>query len=418
MNFEPIRQIKVGLSFVDSVLPVGQLARRKNKLYFAYDAAFIEQGIEISPLKCPLKPGVQTFDPFLFEGLPGVFNDSLPDGWGRLLLDRQMRAQGVLPQQLSALDRLAYVGCNGMGALVYQPDYADDKRPVVLNLACIDLDRLAEQAGEVLAGGAADVLQELLLLGGSSAGARPKAMIGVDHNKSTIVHGVYPLKKGYESWLVKFPNRYDGFDVGAIEYVYALMAKEAGLAMTDVHLFAAQKSPGYFATQRFDRHHRERLHSHSACGLLHSDFRVPSLDYETLIALTMILTKDRRDVEKMYRLAVFNVLAHNRDDHAKNISFLMDKTGEWRLSPAYDLTFSSGLGGEQSTTVMGEGKNPTASDLVKLGIEAKLPRVIIDSAIEQTKAALGKWRLLAKRYDVSQENIDWIASKIAISASR
>ena len=151
---------------------------------------------------------------------------------------------------------------------------------------------------------------------------------------------------------------------------------------------------------------------HTVAGLLHSDYRMPSLDYEDLLTLTGALTRDIREVEKMYRLAVFNVLSHNRDDHAKNFSFLMDKTGQWRLSPAYDLTFSSGPRGEQSTMVMGEGKNPKEQHLIKLGLEAKLSKQLIDGIIEQTKYALGQWRQLAKEYGVSPEKVALIESNI------
>lgn len=152
---------------------------------------------------------------------------------------------------------------------------------------------------------------------------------------------------------------------------------------------------------------------HTACGLLHSDFRTPSLDYEDLTALTSRLTRDVREVEKMYQLAVFNVLAHNRDDHAKNFSFLMDEQGQWKLSPAYDLTFSSGPRGEQSTMVMGEGRNPKAEHLIKLGEDAKINKDRIHEIIEQTQANLAKWPVLAKRYGVSAANIKLVGKKLS-----
>ena len=410
MNYNPVHQIKIGLAFNDDTSPVGRLALSAGQIYFEYDDLFLNRGLEISPLKCPCRPGVQTFDRFLFEGLPGVFNDSLPDGWGRLLLDRQARSQGIAPEQFSPLDRLAHVGHTGMGALVYEPDYTQENVQESL-----DLHQLAMHVQQVLNGEAKDVLQELLSLNGSSAGARPKVMIGVDNNRQKIIHGTQNLPNGFEPWLVKFPNTNDGLDAGAIEYVYALMAVNAGIDMATVHLFSAQKGPGYFATKRFDRDDNNRLHTHSACGLLHSDFRTPSLDYEDLIALTMLLTRDVREAQKMFRLAVFNVLAHNRDDHAKNFSFLMDTNGQWRLSPAYDLTFSSGPRGEQSTMVMGEGKNPSITHLTQLGLEAKLPRASINTVIEQTKDALSRWRKLATTHGVSQVNIDLIAGKIESS---
>lgn len=406
MTYAPINEMKVFLDLSDNPMQVGRLAIRDRQIYFEYDRDFLERNLEISPLRLPLKSGVQTFDRFLFEGLSGVFNDSLPDGWGRLLLDRSMRAKGIMPDKLTPLDRLAHVGRTGMGALVYEPDYAENKDTK------IDLDILASYAQDVMAGEADDVLQELLSLNGSSAGARPKAMIGLDNERKILVHGSHDLPDGFQHWLVKFANSTDGQDAGAIEYVYALMAKDAGLEISPAHLFPAKSGAGYFAARRFDREHNKRLHMHTVCGLLHSDFRTPSLDYEDLLALTGKLTHDMREVEKMFRLAVFNVLSHNRDDHSKNFSFLMNATGEWALSPAYDLTFSSGPRGEQSTMVMGEGKNPCEEHLIKLGESAGLDQKKIQSILDQTKNALGQWKRLAEAYGVSKANIALIGKNI------
>lgn len=408
MNVYPIKHINVGLSFDSTTIPVGRLAIHDKRIYFEYDAAFIPLGLNISPIKCPVVPGVKTFDRDLFEGLAGVFNDSLPDGWGRLLLDRHMRTHGIMPESLTPLDRLARVGCWGMGALVYEPDCS-----LIDSSDILDLDVIAAHSEQVLSGESTDVLDELILLNGSSAGARPKAMIGVNWDKNTIIHGAQTLSDEFESWLVKFPNRNDGYDAGAIEYVYALMAKEAGVEMERVHLFQAKENAGYFATKRFDRNHSKRLHVHTVCGLLHSDFRTPNLDYEDLMALTLYMTKDVREVERMYSLAVFNVLAHNRDDHSKNFSFIMSESGQWRLSPAYDLTFSSGPGGEQSTVVLGEGKNPGVDQLIALGLKVGLASSFIKDTIERTQHALRQWKRLAKEYNVFKEMIELIESKIS-----
>lgn len=407
-NYISTQEIKIGLDFGTGAIPVGRLASRDRKTYFEYDASFLKSGLEISPLRLPLKPGLSTFDYALFEGLPGVFNDSLPDGWGRLLFDRYARSQGILPSDISPLERLAHVGAYGMGALVYEPDHSFSEEEGALSL-----DRLAEQAQDVMDGRSEDVLRLLLDLNGSSAGARAKALIGVDKDRQNISHGVHSLLKGYEPWLVKFANTHDGPDAGAIEYAYAQMAKEAGIHVPNVHLFPAQHGAGYFAIKRFDRDGPKRFHMHTACGLLHSDFRTPSLDYEDLLALTGILTRDVREVEKMFRLAVFNVLSHNRDDHAKNFSYLMDEEGQWKLSPAYDLTFSSGPRMEQSTSVMGEGKNPGVAHLKKLGEGAGLSEGQISAIIEQTKAVLATWSDKAREYGVSRANIDLIDKKLA-----
>ena len=398
-----ITEIKVGLNFGSEIQSVGRLAERNGIIYFEYDEDFVQNGVEISPFKLPLRNGVVELPSDPFEGLAGVFSDSLPDGWGRLLFDRMMRSQRISPSQISSLDRLTYVGLNGMGALVYEPDSSP---PIIQQF--IDLDHLATQTEKILEGASGEVITELFALNGSSAGARPKALIGVDQARKNISYGVNQLNDGFEHWLVKFPNSQDGIDSGAIEYVYALMAKEAGLYFPDVQLFSSQKGNGFFGVKRFDRQENKRFHMHTVSGLIHSNFIFPSLDYEDLLSLTMALTKDIREVEKMFRLAVFNVMAHNRDDHAKNFSFLMNEFGEWKLSPAYDLTYSNGPGGEQSTMVMGEGRNITIEHLVKLGLEAKISKELIDQIIEKTAESLSKWIRLSKDYGVSKSNIELI----------
>ncbi len=386
---------------------MGRLAERDGRVYFEYDTDFLDGGLELSPFMLPLAPGVKQIEHQPFLGLPGVFNDSLPDGWGKLLIDRMIREQGMVPAEISVLARLTQVERHGIGALCYQPDHSTAHAKGDLNL-----DQLALATEEVLKGSAEDVLAELVALNGSSAGARPKALVGFDKNKNRLIHGTELLENDFEHWLVKFSNSNDGSDAGAIEYVYALMAEDAGVQTQPAHLFPAQNSSGYFATQRFDREAANcRLHCHTVCGLLHSDHRSGSLDYEALLSLTTQLTRDMREVEKMYRLAVFNVLAHNRDDHSKNFSFLMNAEGEWRCAPAYDLTFSTGIGTEQTTMVMGEGRNPGIAHLQQLGNTAKLAPTVIDAIIEQTCAALAKWPTLAKQYDVAATNIKLITNR-------
>lgn len=408
MKYVSTNELKVGLDFNQNIIPVGRLAWRDYQIYFEYDQDFIVQGLEISLLKLPLGSGLQVFNYRPFEGLPGVFNDSLPDGWGRLLFERYVRTQNLLPEDFTPLDRLAHVGKSGLGALVYEPDHSDDNTQG----EGIDLDLLSQQTHEIMEGEADEVLKELINLNGSSAGARPKALIGLDNTKGRIISGKHNLPENYEHWIVKFANSTDGVDAGAVEYVYALMAKMASVEMMPVNLFESSIGAGYFATKRFDRMGNQRFHMHTASGLLHSDFRISSLDYEDLITLTGVLTKDIREVEKMYRLAVFNVLSHNRDDHSKNFSFLMDNKGEWKLSPAYDLTFSSGPRGQQSTMVMGEGQTPTTDHLVQLGIVANLERNKIDAIIQQTKYALNHWEVLAANHGVTKANIKLIKSRI------
>lgn len=407
MTYTNVKEMKVGLDFGTSQFRVGRLAIRDDIVYFEYDADFIKSGFEISPYRLPLKAGLTRFDTTVFEGLYGVFNDSLPDGWGRLLFDRAMRAKGIMPQELSPLDRLANVGKNGVGALVYEPDNSSHTLGHEF-----DLDKIAQDANAVLNGNSDDFIVELLARNGSSQGARPKAMIGVNQARDSLVSDALSLPVGFEHWMVKFPNSSDGNDAGAIECVYSITAKQAGLQMEDTHLFPSKTSAGFFATKRFDRNGAHRFHSHTACGILHSDFRTPSLDYIDLITLTRALTRDVREAYKMFRIAVFNVLAHNRDDHSKNFSFLMNSQGDWNLAPAYDLTFSSGPNGEQSTSVMGEGRKPSIAHLTKLGKEAGLDDAMVNQIIEQTKDALSSWQSLATEFGVSKANIALIKGRI------
>ena len=407
MRHKPVQHIKVGLDFGSGPGLVGHLALRDQQIYFEYDADFISRGLNLSPFRLPLKPGVQTFHSGLFEGLPGVFNDSLPDGWGRLLFDRAMRKRGILPKSLSPLDRLAHVGKSGMGALIYEPHYSD-----AVESTGVDLDRLAKQSQDVLEGGAEDVLDELLVRNGSSAGARPKVLIGFNRETGQITHGSQVLPKSYEPWIVKFANSQDGPDAGAVEFVYSEMARRAGLMIPPTHLFPAKRGAGYFAIKRFDQNRSERLHMHTPCGLLHSDHRIPALDYQDLLELTLHLTRDVRESEKMFQYAVFNVMAHNRDDHSKNFSFLMDETGVWKISPAYDLTFSYGPGGEQSTMVMGEGKSPSIDHLRALGRHGGVSDAKIGEILGRTRDLLGWWSELAIAHGVSTATHDLVYTQI------
>jgi serine/threonine-protein kinase HipA len=384
---------------------VGRLALWQRQILFEYDPAFIASGIEISPLKLPLRPGVFTPPDMMFDGLYGVFNDSLPDGWGRLLLDRTVEKHGIRRGQLNALDRLAYVGRNGMGALSYEPDRSqfpgDD--------STLALDRLAEESAIMLAGESEEVFEELLRLSGSSAGARPKIVAQVSTDKSRIIHGQAKLKRGFEHWMIKFANSQDPRDIGAIEYAYSLMAKDAGIDMPKTHLFRTKKR-GYFGVKRFDRRGDRRVHMHSLSGLIHADHRVPALDYNMILRVVMVLTKNIVEVEKAYALGCFNVLAHNRDDHAKNFSFLLNDANAWVFAPAYDLTFADGPAGEQSTLVMGEGKNPGVAQLKALGKEHNLknaPRILAE-----VQKAVARWRDHAAEAGVSAKSTKEIAGRI------
>lgn len=230
--------------------------------------------------------------------------------------------------------------------------------------------------------------------------------------------GFEPIKNSPEElhndWLIKFRSSSDLQDVGPIEYAYHLMAEKAGLEVPEAKLFKSKKGPGYFGVKRFDRRVHKFLHMHTVSGLLHADHRLPSLDYETLLKATLWLTRDERECEKQFRQAVFNVFSHNRDDHAKNFSFLMDEKGVWRVSPAYDLTFSSGPNGEHATSVMREGKNPNKSHLMKLASQVSMKPEKASEVIDQVEGAISEWPTFAKMAGVSQKSMRMIQQGLSI----
>ena len=405
MAYSPTELLTVFLDAQNQRRKVGRLAFKDRRVLFEYDPSFIASGIEISPIKLPLRPGVFTADTAIFDGLFGVFNDSLPDGWGRLLLDRAVEKHGIHRGQLNPLDRLAYVGRHGMGALSYEPELGFENP----DDAPLALDKLAEEAAAVLEGEDEEVLEELLRLNGSSSGARPKIVAQVSADKKRIIHGRQELQLGFAHWMIKFPSSNDARDVGAIEYAYSLMAKDAGVEVPETHLFRTKRN-NYFGTKRFDRDGDARIHMHSLGGLIHADHRSPSLDYDMVLRVTSALTRNIQDAEKAYALACFNVLAHNRDDHVKNFSFLLNASNEWVFALAYDLVFSYGPGGEQSMLVMGEGRNPVAAQLQALGRQHGIKNAL--AILEKVKRAVANWPRFAEQAEVSRKSTKEVAAKI------
>ena len=340
--------------------PVGTLAMTASRqVAFQYNDEWLEHGFSISPFSLPLKKQVFVPSKDYFGGLFGVFADSLPDHWGRLLLERLLREHKQVPDELTILDRLAIVGKSGMGALTYYPErkFPEKKDPT-------DLDELAQECQKILNTEYTDKLDELYRLGGTSGGARPKIMTSINN----------------EEWIIKFPAHVDGKDAGKMEYDYSRCARECKIIMSETKLFPSKICKGYFGTRRFDRVKNEdgikRIHMLTAAALLELDFEQPSLDYHSLMKLTKILTRDDyADVENMFRRMCFNVFAHNRDDHSKNFTYLYDEEEDrWRLSPAYDLTYSNTYYGEHTTTVDGNGKNPGRKEILAVGTGAGLKK--------------------------------------------
>lgn len=403
---ENIQQLMVSINLNEKEIEVGELVSNNKRIYFKYYPDFIATGLQISPFKLKLSNNVLTTDTDIFDGLYGVFNDSLPDGWGKLLLDRALIAKGILLSQITPLDRLAYIGSTGMGALTYQPEIVSEHQINKL----LELDNIAKEMHRVLEGSPSDVIEELYNLGGSSGGARPKIFVGYNPKTDRIIHGKEILPENYEHWIIKFASLIDLPDIANIEYAYYKMALDVGIEMTESKLFTTQSGKQYFGTRRFDRVHNKRLHLHSASGLLHDNFRYSNLDYGHIMDAAFTLENHVDAYAKVLQLAAFNVFSHNRDDHSKNISFLMDANGNWKLAPAYDLTFSSSSHGMHSTMVSGESKTPGKSHLLELAetFGVKKPSTIFDSVLY----VISNWEIYARECGVSDNSMRLISKTL------
>jgi serine/threonine-protein kinase HipA len=399
-----INKLFVSLLPEGNSFDVGELVLSNQKIYFRYNADFLKTGLNLSPIKLPFSGEIVSADKQPFDGLFGVFNDSLPDGWGRLLLDRSLSAKGIDITGITQLDRLAYVGARGMGALVYRPEIKPEK---VTDLVP-ELDILASEMNHILRGTSSEIIEELLVLGGSSGGARPKIFAAYNPVTDDLIHGAGNLPEGYEEWIIKFPSSSDSREIANIEFAYHKMALLAGIEMSECRLFKGKSGQVYFGTKRFDRIADKRLHMHTASGLMHDNFRVSTMDYGHLMDCAFRLEKHVKAHEKVFRLAAFNVYSHNRDDHSKNFSFLMNAKGEWQFAPAYDLTFSYSGYGFHSTMVAGESKNPGRKELMKLATHFGLKNA--GSMIEEVQEAISRWGIIADEYGIARETKNTIQS--------
>ncbi len=329
---------------------------------FQYDATWLASGFSISPLELPLKPDIFVAKPEPFYGNFGIFEDSLPDGYGRYLLHRIMKREGIDAFHLSPLQRLSIVGSAGMGALCYLPEsYVGEAKTLP------QLDTLQELALAVLSEKCKGDEEVLYYNSGNSGGCRPKCL----------------MKDDTGHWLVKFRHTYDPQDMGEMEYLYHQTAQQCGIVVPICKLMDGK----YFASQRFDIDEKgERLHIATAGALLGESIHLPKMDYRTLLHLTGFLTQSAQEVEQMYRRMVFNILTGNKDDHAKNFSFIC-RNGKWELAPAYDLTrCTSGYHGEHATSVNGSG-NPSRDDLLQVGCSIHITQKRCNELIEEVAAA-------------------------------
>lgn len=329
---------------------------------FEYDKEWLTNGFSISPLKLPLKSGLISADYHPFNGNFGVFEDSLPGGYGEYLLRKVLVQSGINYGALTPVQRLSLVGSSGMGALCYVPENTMPK--IEWQGSFDDMQRMAL---EVLSEKTDDHADLLFYRSSNSGGCRPKC--------------VYTDSDG-QHWLVKFRHSYDPKNIGEIEFEYNRVARLCGIIVPDFKLMEGK----YFASRRFDIENGQRLHVATASGLLNEPIRPPKMDYHSLLQLTGYLTQSPVEVEQQFRRMVFNVYARNRDDHARNFSFIC-RDGKWTLAPAYDLTNDNTLG-EHASTVNYKGL-PTDEDMITVGTNIRITRArcleIIDEVREGTK---------------------------------
>jgi serine/threonine-protein kinase HipA len=372
------------------VRSVGRLAMAAGLAQLEWSADVITEGLAISPVRYPAEPGLHPARSRAFDGLHGFLSDCLPDAWGMLLLKRRLQQHGHRLEDFDAVDRLALVGTKGRGALVFQPE------TLTLDASgSIDLDLLADEARHVLLGEETELDDLLARLGGGSGGARPKVHVAIGADGRLFAGdelAVAGTGNTNEEWIVKFAATNDPADIGPLEEAYARMARAAHIDMAKTKLISSATGPGHFATKRFDRPAAgKRLHMVSLGGALEASPHMPSVDYDGFLKATLAITRSMADVEQAFRRMVFNVLARNRDDHVRQHAYLMDDRGNWRLAPAFDLTFSNGPGGEHYMAVLGEGRAITRDQVMRLAKIHGIPAKRAGTAIDDVRAALADW---------------------------
>lgn len=413
MNKQTQHKAIVKLNLEGETNELGTLAYHESKIYFKLSeiylnnfAPFMHNKLLVSPFKINHSKEIQTSQPLPFEGLFGLFADSLPDGWGRLLLDRFLKSKNKNTAEATPLSRLLYVGKNGAGALEYEPELENYQH----NTTTIDVDTYNTAAKKILLGENDEILADFYRLGGTSGGARPKINVGLNSQTNHLIEGNNVLPSEYEHWIIKFSSTFDYVDTANIEYAYYKMALNCGIEMSESKLLKGKGNAFFFATKRFDRVGNHKIHLHSLAGLLHDDFKASVLDYGHLLDAAFQLEKDVTVYQKILRLAAFNVFASNQDDHSKNFSFLMNKKGKWRFAPAYDLTFSPSNYGFQSLSVAKANQNITAKDLLNLAKHFQIENA--NNIIQEVKETLSDWNFFAKEAEVSKNSINLIQKTI------
>lgn len=391
--------------------PLATLADNGRQLLFEYSQEALSRGIDLSPRHLRLRAEAYGGFPEHQSRLPGLIADALPDGWGLLLMDRffskHLQRQ---PHQISPLDRLAFLGERAMGALAFEP--AMDS---LLQAPDIELLTLAREVQAVVADRDSAALKQLLVLGGSPQGARPKALVQYDDGAGAI--STRDDAPG-SPWLVKFPGRQEHREVCAIESCYAQLARDCGLDMPRTRYFELGPRHAAFGIERFDREDGMRVPMHTLAGALHADFRLPGVSYQTLLRATRLFTHSEREVQKAFERCVFNVVFNNRDDHARNFSFRMDRSYSWKLAPCYDLSYCEGPGGEHQMDIEGEGRSPAKAHLLRLAASNSLNAAWAAGAIERIATVAGGFGAVCKDYAVRPATRQRMARAVEANRAR
>lgn len=401
MKFLP-QKLRVFINFGGAHTPLGQIIKESKKYYFQYSNSYLEHGHNISPFKLKFDNSVQITDTDIFEGLYGVSGDSQPDGRGRLLMDRFLLNKGYLMYEIDPLLRLSLIGSNGIGALTYRPLF--EKKDSFHSFE--DLENLYRES-IVIYDNETSEIDKIFSLGGSSGGARPKIWINYVPKTNTLSTTAVDDSS---PWIIKFPSSTDISGIASMEYIYYQLALNAGISMSECRLIPGKAGTKFFGTKRFDIQDSKRLHMIWVAGLLHDTYRMSNLDYGHLMDAAFALSKNVKSYEEVLRLAVFNMLSNNKDDHSKNFSYLMNANGQWTVSPAYDLTYSTSSYGYQSTTVDGVSKDikyEQFNTLAKL-FGVKKFKDIVEEVIESLK----KFKELAKCTDIPDRIVNLIDENI------
>lgn len=406
-----VTKLDVYLKFSKQEERIGQLILDGRSILFKYSDAYLKTGKNLSPNHLKFGDIPQTTKEKAFNGLFGVFADSLPDAWGYLLIKKRLSTDRIAIESLNALDHLTFAGNNSMGALQYKPSAASEEEANEINL-----DKLNNNISEIFSGESSVVIDEMFGRGGSPGGARPKIYAGYNPKTDVLISGIANLPEDYEHWIIKFAADVDSKDIANIELAYYQMALDSGIEMSECRVFTSDTGNSYFGTKRFDRIGNDKLHMLSAAGLFHDDYEHSTIDYGNLIFQAKKLTNNAKAAEQMFRRAVFNVRSHNRDDHSKNFAFLMDAEGVWSLAPAYDLTFSSSSQGYHSTACAGNYIDPGRIELLELAndLSIKKAKVIID----EIKGVVDRWEIYAELSGVSEASIKRIETSLKTIHSR